>query len=268
MKLTLVSIITPCLNAQKYLDKMISSVISQTYKNWELIIVDDFSNDDSVKIVKKFLNQCPRIKLLRLSKRSGTASARNEGINFAEGRYLTFLDADDYWGDNFLKYSVKNINNNSFIYSDLNFVDEAGKFIDKISSIPKVNYNGILKGTPISCLTAFIDLKKIGKKLFPVNTYREDIAYWLLLLKDCKEARGFSFCEANYRYRKDSSSANKFKMAFQTWQDYRNQYNLSFIKALYFFSFYAFNGFKKFSLFYFVKTLNNLKTINFFKLKK
>ena len=253
MILTRVSIITPCLNAQKYLDKMISSALSQTYRDWELIIVDDFSDDNSVKIVKKFLNQDSRIKLLRLNKRSGPALARNKGINFAEGRYLTFLDADDYWGNNFLKYSIENIKDNLFIYSDLNFVDEAGKFINKVAAIPKVDYDGILKGTPISCLTAFIDLKKFGKKLFPLNTYREDIAYWLLLLKDFNEARGFNFCEANYRYRKGSSSSNKVKMAFQTWQDYRNQHNLSFLKSLYFFSHYAFNGSIKHFLPYLVK---------------
>lgn len=259
MKKSNISIVTPCLNAQNYLEKMINSVISQTYKDWELIIVDDYSNDNSVRIVNKFISQDSRIKLITLNYRSGPATARNKGINFAEGRYLTFLDADDYWGVNFLKYSLENIKNHTFIYSDYDRVNEVGEFINKVRTVPAVNYNGILKGTPISCLTAFIDIKKYGKKFFPLNVNREDIGYWLLLLKDCKIAYGFNFCEAYYRYRKDSSSVNKIKMAFQTWQDYRNQYNLSFLKSFYFFSHYALNGSLKFFYFNFLKIFKNLK---------
>jgi glycosyltransferase involved in cell wall biosynthesis len=241
---------------------MINSVISQTYKDWELIIVDDHSNDNSVTIVEKFLSEEPRIKLLRLKNRSGPAIARNKAINFAKGRYLAFLDADDYWGANFLQYSLESIKDYTFIYSDYHRVNEVGKFINKVRTVPTVNYDGILKGTPISCLTAFIDVKKFGKKLFPLNAYREDIAYWLLLLKDCKIAHGFSFCEAYYRYRKGSSSVNKIKMAFQTWQDYRSQYNLSFLKSVYFFFHYAFNGFLKFFRFYLFKIYKDIKSIN------
>jgi len=251
MKSSKVSIITPCFNAQKYLDQMISSVIFQTHKKWELIIVDDYSTDNSVKIIKKFIKKDSRIKLLKLKKRSGPALARNKAINFAKGRYLAFLDADDYWGINFLKYSLNNINNNVLIYSDYNKVNENGEYIHRFFASPTVNYNGIFKGTPISCLTAFIDIKKFGKKLFPVNANREDIAYWSLILKECKIAYGFRFCEANCRYRKDSSSANKIKMAFQTWQDYRNYYNLPFLKSFYFFFFYAINACTKFFSFYF-----------------
>lgn len=254
-----ISIVTPCFNAQNYIDKMINSVISQTYVNWELIIVDDYSNDDSVKIVKKFVNQDDRIKLIELSVRSGPAIARNKAINLANGRYLTFLDADDFWGTNFLKLSLQNIKNHSFIYSEYKRVNEDGQFIKKIKTVSKVNYEGILKGTPISCLTAFIDLKKIGKKFFPLNTYREDIAFWILVLKECKIAYGFKFCEAYYRFHKNSSSNNKFKMALHTWYDYRNYYNLSFFKSVYFFTHYATKGAKKFFQFLLLKIYKNLK---------
>ena len=267
IKMSLISIITPCYNVQNYLEKMINSVISQSYKNWELLIVDDCSSDNSIEIIKRFIIQDSRIKLLRLKNRSGPAFARNKAIHVADGRYLTFIDADDYWDNNFLKYSVKSIKNYSFIYSDYNLVDKHGKFLFKLNTIPKVNYDGVLKGTPISCLTAFIDLKKLGKKFFPLNVYREDIAYWLLLLKDCNYAYGFSFCEANYRYQVGSSS-NKIKMVFQTWHDYRNKHDLSFLKSVYFFYYYIFSSSSKFFYIFLSKNFENLKIPNLFKSKK
>jgi len=258
-KKVLISIITPCYNAQSYLEKMINSVIQQTYKNWELIIIDDDSKDNSIKIINKYILEDARIKLIKLNKRSRQAYARNQGIKLSKGRYLTFLDADDYWGKNFLKYSLKSIKNHEFIYSNYFRINEKGKLLDEIKTIPKVNFSGILKGTPISCLTAFIDIKKLGKKFFPTNVNREDIAYWLLLLNDHNQAYGFNFCEAYYRYRNNSSSSNKIKMAIQTWQDYRNSYNLSYMKSLYYFLHYTVNGSKKFSRFFLLKIFNYLK---------
>ena len=262
-----ISIITPCYNAENYLKQMIKSVISQTYVKWELIIVDDCSNDNSVKIIKKFMRLDTRIKLLKSKKRSGAAFARNIAIKVAKGRYLTFLDADDYWCNNFLKYSTESIKNYSFIYSDYNCVNKSGEFLFRFNTISKVNGDGVLKGTPISCLTAFIDLKKLGKKFFPLNIYREDIAYWLLLLKDCNYAHGFSFCEANYRYQVGSSS-NKFRMAFRTWHDYRNKHNLSYLKSLYFFYHYILSSSGKFFYFLLAKIFKNIKITNLFKKKK
>lgn len=259
MKNSIVSIITPCFNSQKYLEVMINSVINQSYENWELIIIDDFSTDNSINIINKYLNQYNRIKLIKLNNRSGPAFARNEGIKLAKGGYLTFLDADDFWGRNFLKYSLDSIKNHAFIYSHYNRINESGKFIYKITAVARVDRNKILKGTPISCLTAFLDVNKIGKKFFPLDTYREDISYWTLILKDCKFAYGFNFCEAYYRSHKKSNSGNKLKMAIFTWKDYRNYHELSFLKSLYFFSFYSLNGILKFLLF---KLLNLLKNNN------
>ena len=261
MKNLTISIITPCFNSQKYLVEMINSVINQSYINWELLIVDDFSTDNSVKIIKKYINQDIRIKLIELKNRSGPAFVRNEGIKLAKGRYITFLDADDYWGKNFLKYSLDKIKNHTFVYSNYYRVNQDGKIIDQIKSVPKVDRNKILRGTPISCLTAFIDVNKIGKKFFPLNTFREDISFWTLILKDCNFAYGFNFCEAFYRNHKNSSSSNKLKMAIMTWKDYRNYHGLPFLKSLYFFSHYALNGIFKFLLFkvlyLFVKIINN-----------
>lgn len=100
MKKGLVSIITPCYNGAKYISETIESVIAQTYLDWEMIIVDDGSEDDSVEIVKKYLERDKRIKLIQ-QLNSGSAVARNSGIRFCNGQYIALLDADDLWLPNF-----------------------------------------------------------------------------------------------------------------------------------------------------------------------
>ncbi len=240
-----VSIITPCYNSQYFLHKMISSVISQTYKSWELIIVDDCSTDNSINIIKKFLVDDSRIKLIKLDKNKGPAFARNKAIGLSNGRYITFLDSDDYWDIKFLEQSLYFVKKHPFIYSSYNRVDVSGEYIDTIKSIPKVDFERILKGTPISCLSAFIDTKKFGKKFFPLEFHREDLAYWVLLLKDFKVAYGYNFCQANYRLHRQSSSYNKIKMAYLTWQDYKSKYNLTLLKKINYFINYAVRGYLK-----------------------
>ena len=102
----LVSIITPNFNSEKYISETIESVLQQTYKNWELIIVDDFSTDTSVTLIKEFQEKDQRIKLVKLSKNSGPAVARNEGIKIAKGNFLTFIDSDDVWLPKFIETSL------------------------------------------------------------------------------------------------------------------------------------------------------------------
>lgn len=242
MRENLISIITPTYNSQNFISEMLSSVISQTYTNWELIVVDDHSSDETAIIVEKFLKKDKRLKLIKLSKQSGPAYARNVAIKAAQGRYLTFLDSDDYWNENFLKYSLSSIKKHSFVYSGYNRISEDGKFINKSNVISVVTRSILLKGTPISCLTAFIDIKKLGKKYFPLEVFREDLGFWLSLIYDCKSAHGFNFYEANYRIHNNSSSSKKIKMAILTWKDYSRRFNLSLFEAFFFYVCYALNG--------------------------
>ena len=110
MQNELVSIITPSYGSEKFIAQTIESVLSQTYKNWEMIIVDDCSPDNSNEIIEKYLRNDSRIKLIKLEKNSGPAVARNRAIKEAKGRYITFLDADDLWKSNFLQKSINFIN--------------------------------------------------------------------------------------------------------------------------------------------------------------
>ena len=244
MNTPLISIVSASFNNSKFIKDSIESVISQSFINWELIIVDDCSTDNSVDLIESLIFKESRIKLVKLTKNQGAAFARNTGIVLSTGRYLTFIDSDDFWEKDFLLYSLNfcKTHNRGFIFSGYKKVDLSGNVFEYFGVPIKINYKELLKGTPISCLTAFIDTNIIGKHLMPTNTLREDFAYWLKLLKICEFAYGADFCLANYRVHSLSSSSNKFKMAWHNWKLYRDVENLSYFSSIYYFFHYSFRS--------------------------
>lgn len=130
-----ISVIIPVYNAEKYLDRCIDSIINQTYKNIEIILVNDGSKDNSLNICKKYQKLDKRIKLIN-KKNEGVSIARNKGIEIATGEYLYFCDADDYLDIHALEYYYKEIQNSDLIISDYYIVNE-NKNIKKSNSFPK-----------------------------------------------------------------------------------------------------------------------------------
>ncbi|AMC10135.1 glycosyl transferase [Lutibacter profundi] len=246
----LVSIITPNYNCEKYIATTIESVINQTYKNWELIIVDDCSTDNSVKIINDFINKDKRIKLIKLSKNSGPAVARNKAIEVSKGSYMAFLDSDDLWFPKFLESSIKVIQNTEgFVFASYHRYDENLNPYLRDFKVPKrVNYYDILKSNSISCLTAFIDIDKLGKRQMPQILYRQDMGLWLFYLKKIKYAVGIQKPLAIYRIRKKSHSRNKINLLIHQWYFYRNVEHLSTFNSIYYFALWSFYGFKKYIL--------------------
>lgn len=152
MNSSLVSIIMPTYNCAKFIEESIESVLSQTYKNWELIIVDDCSNDNTEDIVKRYCETDDRIKYLKLDVNSGAAIARNKGIEQARGKYIAFLDSDDLWMDGKLEKQISFMeeNNYNFTCTDYMQIDESGKPNGVIIKCKKkVDYNGVLLSCPI-----------------------------------------------------------------------------------------------------------------------
>jgi len=244
----LVSIITPNFNSFKYLKETIISVQNQTYGIWEMIIVDDNSTDDSIKLIKEFAKKDDRIKLIELQENVGPAVARNTGIKLAKGNYLTFIDSDDIWLNDFLAISIEKIqNSNGFVFASYHCYDENlnPKFKDAIAPAI-VTYTDILKTNSISCLTAFIDINKLGKLYMPEIRYRQDMGLWLEYLKKIKFAKGIKIPLAIYRIRPNSHSRNKINLLRPQWYFYRNVENLSIIKSAYYFIIWMFYGLKKY----------------------
>lgn len=246
----LVSIVTPSYKSYKFISQTIESVIAQTHENWEMIIVDDLSPDNSNEIIEAYTKKDQRIKLVKLEKNSGAAVARNRAIEVAEGRYIAFLDADDLWKPEKLEKQIKFMIQNDlvFTYSSYDLIDETGKKIGNFKARSRTNYNDLLKTNSIGCLTAIYDAEKIGKQFMPLVLRQQDYGLWLKILRKKGETLGILEPLAIYRILNNSLSSNKKKAALDQWKIYRDVENIGLFKSAYYFFHYVYNGYKKYKL--------------------
>jgi len=246
-KQSLVSIITPSYNSSDYIKDTIYSVIAQTHKNWELLITDDGSTDDTIQLIETLIKKDNRIKLIKI-KNSGPAVARNKSIDIAKGKYMAFLDSDDLWFPNFIEESIKQCKDSEgFVCSSYELRNNKMEKIYKDLIVPlKVSKQDILKRNTISCLTAFVDVEKLGKLKMPLVRYRQDMGLWIQYLEKVKFNIGIQKPLAIYRIREDSHSRNKKKLLFHQWFFYRNVANLSIIISFYYMIVWGINGVLKY----------------------
>ena len=246
----LVSIIMPLYNVQEFVKESIESVISQSYGNWELIIVDDCSKDNSYDIAKQYSLQDNRIKLYQMNKNSGVAETRNFAISVARGRYLAFLDSDDLWDSDKLKVQITfmQANNLAFSFTAFTPINKSNSILYKVNEVPlKFSYKDLLLQTAIGCLTVVYDTKQIGKCYFDTSLGKhEDYQCWLEILKKISYAGGLNTPLAYYRIRENSLSSNKIVAASYVWKIIYKYQRIPFFKALYYFSSYALNALKKY----------------------
>lgn len=245
----LVSIITPTYNSANFIAETIQSVQKQTYQNWEMLIVDDGSSDATEEIVLSFIENDKRIQFFKLEHNSGAAVARNAAIEKANGDYMTFIDADDIWFPRFIENSIKTIQETEipFVFSSYKRSNEKLEFVYSDFIVPKkVSYTDILKSNSISCLTAFVDLKTLGKKYMPLIRKRQDMGLWLNYLKVIPFAYGIQETQAIYRIRENSLSRKKSDLIKYQWQFYREVEKLNIFKALYYMSHWMYRGFMKY----------------------
>lgn len=247
MKSDLVSIVIPVYNAEKYLKDTIKNILAQNYKNWELILVNDCSTDESKKVAKPFLSK--KIKWIDLNKNSGPAIARNRGIKEAEGKYLVFQDADDLWHKDKLKKQVSFMREKrcEFSFTGYEFADKDGKPNGKKVYVPeKMSYKQALKNTTISTITVMFDMDKLKKEdVFMPDVEAEDTATWWKVLKKVDYAYGLNEILSYYRRDEGTRSSNKINAAKKAWKLYRESEHFGIIKSLYYFSFYAFNAVRR-----------------------
>ena len=244
----LVSIITPVYNAERFLSDTIKSVQNQTYKNWEMLLVDDCSKDNSAQIIKEFQKYDDRIKYIKLEKNSGASVSRNTGIKNAKGRFIAFVDSDDIWKPEKLEVQVKYMleNNLGFTFTSYRYMKEDGELTNKVAKAPsKINYNGLLKNTIIGCSTVVIDTDIVEYFEMPLVRRGQDTATWLQILRKEKYAYGIDKDLVYYRLVGESLSSNKIIALKRTWNTYRNVEKLGLIKSSYVFCFYVFNAIKK-----------------------
>jgi teichuronic acid biosynthesis glycosyltransferase TuaG len=230
----LVSIIMPAFNVSNFVSKSILSIIDQTFIDWELIVVDDFSTDSTASIVSSFLTD-ERIKLITNTKNLGGADSRNAAIAEATGRYIAFLDSDDLWGRDKLQKQIEFMKEKEigFSFTGYSTMTEQDAIIDNIEVPVRINFNKLLKHNYIGCLTAVYDTKPFGKIYMPLVRKRQDFALWLELLKRFDYAYGLNENLGYYRIRGGSLSSSK-KDAFKYyWRVLRQVGECNVISASY-----------------------------------
>ncbi len=227
----LVSIITPTYNSEKFIRASIASLLSQTYTNWEMIIVDDCSTDSTKSIIEEYKAKDSRIIFYQLQKNSGPGIARNQAVHLAKGRYIAFLDSDDLWKPEKLQRQMEflTVNNLPFTFSFYECIDEDGKPLNLIIEAPlKLHYWQLFFCNFVGNLTGIYDTNYFGK--IPISSIRkrQDWMVWLTVLKKVKTAKPIPESLAFYRVRKNSISSSKWKLIQHNFTVYRqfHQFNV------------------------------------------
>ena len=242
----LVSIVMPLYDAQRFIAQAIESVLSQSYEYFELLIVDDKSTDNSVAIVKKYMNEDKRIKLFLLDANCGPVAARNRAIKEAKGRYIAFLDSDDVWLTDKLYRQIEFMEENHLVltYSAYETMDENAHYINTRKCFSPASYKDMLKSNRIGNLTGIYDVAFFGK-VYMKDVGHEDYVMWLHLLKQITSTKGIEEPLARYRISSSSLSSNKIKALVWQWHIYRKIEKLNFLQSFYYFGYYVYNAVKK-----------------------
>lgn len=230
----LVSIITPSFNSEKYISQTILSVQNQSHQNWELLIVDDCSTDETFSVLSNFSSQDSRIKVFKLDTNSGAGVARNFAIQQASGNYIAFLDADDLWKPEKLEKQLHFMQTQKipFTFSFYETIDEAGNLRNETITTPsKISYKELYYCNWIGNLTGIYSVDFFGKIPISAIKKRQDWMMWLQIVKHIKTVIPVPESLAYYRVRHDSISASKWKLITYNFKVYRNFHQRNFILA-------------------------------------
>lgn len=237
----IISIIMPAFNSEKYIRDSVCSVLNQTYPHWVLYIINDNSSDRTVEIVRDFKDS--RIRLINLSENVGVARARNQAISMCKGKYISFLDSDDFWREDKLDKQISILEKGVDIVCS-NYISFYDSHRKKRMFPEYFEYNDMLKGNFIGNLTGIYNCHKLGK-FFQENTRHEDYLMWLNIIK---KSNNKVLCIqdelAYYRISKNSLSSNKIKAAIWQWNIYRVNLGISFNKSIYYWFIYILRSIK------------------------
>ncbi|WP_226063837.1 glycosyltransferase family 2 protein [Kaistella polysaccharea] len=243
-----ISIITPSFNSAPFIMETIQAVLAQTFQDFEWLITDDCSSDNTVEIIKNYND--PRIILTIADKNCGAGHARNLSLEKATGKYITFLDADDYWEPNFLQEMIQFMKEEKaeLAYSNYARCDE--NLIPKLTDFradKEVTFDNLLKTCRLSLLSSMYDSERVGKEFFPKGSKREDHVMWLNLLKKIPVGKPLPKTMAKYRMHASSISRKKTNIMKDQYLVYKEHMNFSTLKSLYYTGNWAINGFMKYS---------------------
>lgn len=246
-----VSIIMPAYNAGKTIRESIDSVISQTYSDWELLIIDDNSRDNTNEIVAEYVNNDNRINYYKQYPNQGVAAARNRAVDLSNGQFIAFLDSDDIWLPRKLEVQIKTLENSNSGMSCTSYsvIDEESNELDKYVILSKdISYKRLLRGSQVGCLTVMVDTIKIDKNYLKMKQVgHEDYLTWLKIAKQFGNITVVPENLAKYRVFKGSLSGNKSKVIKWQFNIYKNELNINILSSLFYLGHYSLNAFTKYS---------------------
>ncbi|MDN7226404.1 glycosyltransferase family 2 protein [Planococcus liqunii] len=244
----LVSVVIPIYNSEKFIIKSLDSVNNQDYKHIEIILVDDFSADNSKQIIENYMENNDNIVYLRLQSNSGAAVARNKALEIAKGRYIAFLDSDDIWYPEKISKQLELMTkeNAGICYTAIEMINEENILIkDKRRVLEKVDYNFLLKNTMIATSSVVIDRNIVGDFKMPIIRSGQDYATWLKLMNNGTIAYGINEAFVQYRKSSNSLSKNKLKSIQQVWSIQRKYEKINTFHAFFNTMFFTINAIKK-----------------------
>ena len=244
----LISIIMAAYNAEHTIEEAINSVINQTYTNWELIVVNDCSSDNTVNLVENFCKNDIRIKTVNNSFNSGASKTRHNGLVRAAGSWIAILDSDDIWVSDKLEKQIKlqKETNAELIFTGSSFINDKGMHLPWILHVPKkIFYNQLLKQNIISNSSVLVKKELYEKYEAIGDNIHEDFACWLKILKTGVCAYGIDEPLLIYRISSNSKSGNKIKSTFMNWNTYR-YIGLNVFTSFYYEMHYIINGILKY----------------------
>lgn len=234
-----ISIIMPCYNAESYVSEAIASIQSQTFQEWELLVIDDASTDNSQSVVENLVVNDSRIQLFKNEKNLGAGLSRNVGLDHARGRYLVFFDADDICYPTKLEKQIHYMQKEqyAFVFGGYDYVSPGGiKVGTFMPTVKRVDYNYLLTDCVVAIHTVMLDRQKIPVlPRFPNIHRRQDFVFWLELLRKYVQY-GFLFPGSPlvaYRLREKSLSSNKLGALRSNFIVYRKFEKFSILKSSY-----------------------------------
>lgn len=243
-----ISVIMPAYNAAMYIGEAILSVMVQTVPDWELLVIDDHSSDETVAIVERLALQDSRIRLIRRDTNSGgAAKVRNQGLELSRGEFVAFLDSDDVWLPEKLERQLSAIADADLCYTSYQVIGADGAAAKPDYLVPDaVTFESMLRENVIGCSTVLLRGDLARSHPFNTDFYHEDYILWLTLLQEGCRAVGCREVLSKWRYIETSRSFNKGQSAKNRWRIYRDYLKLPLLQSIRAFCAYALAGLKKY----------------------
>ncbi len=243
------SIIIPAFNADSTIANALESIVEQTFTNYEVIIINDCSTDNTNTIITQYKKKIPQFHVIENQQNIGVAESRNKGITFSKGMYIAFLDSDDIWHRKKLSAQAQCIRDTScdICCTSYNFIDASDKHIkNPYMTISEIKYEDLLKENYIGLSTAVVNKSLFNSYKMSNEYYHEDYALWLQLVKSGAKVVGLNEVLVSYRVSKNTRSSNKLLAAVERFKIYRKQEKISFISSVKYIILYTINGLRKY----------------------